>query len=263
MVFSIIAGIFIFAIVCGVGFGAASADSSSDSARVNSFGFGSVASDRASSPQSVQGSDEPQPVFCEQSVLASTAPRSIDAGLKMIDEREEQRRINAEIENAAAIERVEAEKAKQGIVQTVQQAVVEQAEERIDEYDLPAVDWTVGRDSFLAEWTGRIDAYLDGSPLAGYGRVFAEAAWDNGVDPRWSPAISNTESSKGAVCFMPCNAWGWGDSGWSDWETAIRSHVAGLAAGYGYCITPAAAEKYCPPNHAFWYATTISQMATI
>ena len=263
MVFSAIAGIFIFAIVCGVGFGVASADSSSDLTRGSAFGFGQAANGAAAPAQASRASEEPQQVYYEQSVLASTTYRSVDAGFKMIDAREEEQRAHAAAENAAAIERVEAEKAKQGIVQTVQLAVVEQAEEHIDEYDLPSVDWTIGRDDFLAEWTARIDAYLEGSPLAGYGNVFAEAAWDNGVDPRWSPAISNTESSKGAVCFMPYNAWGWGDSGWSDWETAIRSHVAGLAAGYGYCITPAAAEKYCPPNHAFWYATTISQMATI
>ena len=99
---------------------------------------------------------------------------------------------------------------------------------------LPDVDWSVGEDEFVSTWTARIDAYLAGSPLAGQGRTFAEAAWNNGVDPRWSPAISNTESSKGAHCFAPYNAWGWGDSSWSSWEEAINAHVAGLAANYGY-----------------------------
>ena len=61
-------------------------------------------------------------------------------------------------------------------------------------------DWASERDVFVAQWAGRIDAYLAGSPMAGTGKVFAEAAWDYGVDPRWSPAISNTESSKGLYC---------------------------------------------------------------
>lgn len=131
------------------------------------------------------------------------------------------------------------------------------------EYDLPAVDWTVGRNAFVAEWTQRIDAYLAKSPLEGYGYAFAEAAWDNGVDPRWSPAISNTESSKGEVCFLPCNAWGWGESAWDDWDSAIRAHVKGLAEVYGYSITYEAACIYCPPNSDFWYSATIGEMASI
>ena len=39
MVFNTIAGLFILAIVCGVGFGVASADSSNDLMRASSFGF--------------------------------------------------------------------------------------------------------------------------------------------------------------------------------------------------------------------------------
>ncbi len=119
------------------------------------------------------------------------------------------------------------------------------------------------RESFIAEWTERIDAYLAGSPLEGYGYAFAEAACDYGVDPRWSPAISNTESSKGACCFRPYNAWGWGQASWPDWDTAIRAHVKGLAEGYGYTISEAAAQKYCPPNAHDWYVATASEMAKI
>ena len=128
---------------------------------------------------------------------------------------------------------------------------------------LPDVDFSVGKEAFIAEWTQRIDAYLAGSPLAGQGVTFATAAWDNGVDPRWSPAISNTESSKGAHCFLPYNAWGWGDRSWSNWEDAINAHVAGLAQGYGYSITYANAAKYCPPNTDHWFNATLGQMQMI
>lgn len=124
-------------------------------------------------------------------------------------------------------------------------------------------DWTSDRDAFVAQWAGRIDAYLAGSPMAGTGTTFAEAAWDYGVDPRWSPAISNTESSKGLYCFSSHNAWGWGSASWDNWDDAIRSHVAGLARGYGYTISVDAAKKYCPPNWEHWYSATLAQMNMI
>ncbi len=119
------------------------------------------------------------------------------------------------------------------------------------------------RDTFVAEWGARIDAYLSGSPLAGYGSTFAAAAWDYGVDPRWSPAIAYVESSLGLYCFLPYNAWGWGSVSWSSWEEAIYSHVAGLARGYGYTITYEAAQRYCPSNADYWYSTVSTQMSYI
>ena len=130
--------------------------------------------------------------------------------------------------------------------------------------DPPAsdVDWSSDKAAFVAEWTGRIDAYLAGSPLSGQGATFAEAAWNYGVDPRWSPAISNTESSKGASCFYPYNAWGWGNISWGSWEEAIDAHVRGLANGYGYTISVAAAQKYAQ-SWEHWYDATLAQMNMI
>jgi len=125
-----------------------------------------------------------------------------------------------------------------------------------------AVTWSA-RDEFVKKWSGRIDAYLAGSPMAGHGKTFAEAAYDNGVDPRFSPAIANVESSKGLYCFKPHNAWGWGSSGWGDWDSAIRDHVAGLASGYGYTVSVSVAKKYCPPNWQFWYSAVLSNMNSI
>lgn len=127
-----------------------------------------------------------------------------------------------------------------------------------------AVDWNMSRDEFIAEWTQRIDAYLSGSPLAGYGSVFATAAWDNGVDPRWSPAIACTESSMGAYCFRDYNAWGWMTSRqFGSWEESITAHVAFLAKNYGATLTPKAAQTYCPPTWQHWYNTVGGQMNLI
>ena len=124
-------------------------------------------------------------------------------------------------------------------------------------------DWSSDKETFVSQWAGRIDAYLAGSPLAGQGTTFASAAWDYGVDPRWSPAISNTESSKGLYCFQSHNAWGWGSYSWGSWEEAIDAHVRGLARGYGYTISVEAAKKYCPPNWEHWYNATLAQMNMI
>lgn len=124
-------------------------------------------------------------------------------------------------------------------------------------------DWSSDKTTFVAEWSTRIDAYLSGSPLAGQGSTFAEAAWDYGVDPRWSPAISYTESSKGLYCYYSYNAWGWGSISWSSWEEAINAHVKGLANGYGYTISTDSAMKYCPSNWEHWYSVTSAQMDLI
>ena len=188
--------------------------------------------------------------------LAKTASRDLSQGIAAIEAEEEAERIAAE-EAARAEEEARiaaAEQAKAAALQTSAASAMA---------SLHDVDWSVGKEVFVAEWTSRIDVYLAGSPLAGQGATFAEAAWNTGVDPRWSPAISNTESTKGSNCFKPYNAWGWGQSGWSSWEEAINAHVAGLASNYGYTISYANAKKYCPPNYDNWFNDTLAQMKTI
>ncbi|MBQ1450179.1 MAG: CMP-2-keto-3-deoxyoctulosonic acid synthetase [Eggerthellaceae bacterium] len=285
MVKTAIAGFFIFAIVGSVGLGVASADPDDELARAGAFGFDSTTNESTLTSRATNAAtttDSSSGVVREQSMLVSTSQRNVDSGLKMIDAKEkaEQERIAAD--NIAVFERVESKKAMQGVASTpaptadvvadVQPEAVEKQAEPVEtdvqeeplmEYNLPAIDWSVGREAFVAEWSARIDAYLAGSPLSGYGTTFAEAAWENGIDPRWSPAISNTESGKGSVCFLPHNAWGWGSSAWGDWDTAIRAHVAGLASGYGYSLTPEGAAMYCPPHAADWYNKTLAQMASI
>lgn len=125
------------------------------------------------------------------------------------------------------------------------------------------VDWDADAQQFIDTWAPRIDAYLAGSPMAGQGKAYAKAAWTYGIDPRFSPAISAVESSKGACCFKPHNAWGWGSVSWGSWEDAINGHVAGLARGYGYTVSPSAAKKYCPPTWQDWYNKVSYQMSLI
>lgn len=111
-----------------------------------------------------------------------------------------------------------------------------------------------------SDWATRINEYLKGSPLEGYGQNFADAAAKYGVDPRLSPAISTVESGKGSICFRDHNAWGWGQEDYTDWESAIDEHVAGLASGYDGTLTLEGAERYCPPNYQEWYSSVASEM---
>ena len=116
-----------------------------------------------------------------------------------------------------------------------------------------ATETSASRDQFVATWAERIDAFNEGYPLAGYGNVFAEAAYDNHVDPRLSPAIARAESESGRVCFRAYNAWGWGDEEWSNWTDAINAHVQGLAESYGYDITEESAARYADGDSDVWF----------
>lgn len=241
-----------------IGFGIASAGGSAQ--EVDAFGIDALSAPVSEADTATFAENATDPSAREATVLASTAKRDISKGIEAIEAEEEAARIAAEeaarTEEAARVAAAEAAKAEQ-------QAHVAQDSAASALASLPDVDFSVGKEAFISTWTERIDAYLAGSPLAGQGATFASAAWDYGVDPRWSPAISNTESSKGAVCFKPYNAWGWGQSGWGSWEEAINAHVAGLASVYGYSITYGAAMKYCPPNYDHWFNATLGQMMMI
>lgn len=235
----------------GIGFGIASAGSGA--ADTGTFGVGSATASTSTAVAATGQAEVSDISAREATVLTSTASRDITQGIDSINEKKEAERRAAE--EAARLE-------EEARIAAAEQAKAEQ-QASVGMASLTDVDWSVGKDAFISEWTARIDAYLAGSPLAGQGVTFATAAWNNGVDPRWSPAISNTESSKGLNCFLPYNAWGWGQSSWSSWEEAINAHVAGLASSYGYTISYGFAQKYCPPNYHNWFNNTLAQMQMI
>ena len=138
------------------------------------------------------------------------------------------------------------------------------AEEAASQSSASGVDWSSDKTAFVSKWASRIDSYLAGSATAGLGEAYAEAAWDYGVDPRWAPAISAVESTKGAYCFASHNAWGYGSSGFSSWESGIQTVVAALGSStYGGYHTRAAAKVYCPDNADEWYERVAAEMAKI
>lgn len=144
------------------------------------------------------------------------------------------------------------------------QAEAKQEESSSSNASVSNVNWSSGKVAFVNKWAPRINSYLSGSPMAGCGKAYAAAAWENGVDPRWAPAISCVESSKGAVCFASYNAWGYGGSGFSSWTDGINTVVGALGSSmYGGALTKAAAQTYCPPNWQHWYSTCASEMAKI
>ncbi len=128
--------------------------------------------------------------------------------------------------------------------------------------DSGSSDSTDSGNSTLDAWASRIDSYLAGTTLAGYGRTFAEAALTYGVDPRWSPAIAGIESTWGAYCFASYNAWGWMSHSFSSWTEAIWAHVEYLGYMYGGQLTMEAANIYCDPGDE-WYYAVLDQMNSI
>lgn len=203
-----------------------------------------------------------QQAAAEQALADAQAARE-EAQRRAQEEAERQAAEEAQRQTEEAAQQQAASAEESDAANGQESASQPEESEPVDAPSSDGADWSSDKDAFVAQWAGRIDAYLAGSPLAGQGATFASAAWDYGVDPRWSPAISNTESSKGLYCFLPHNAWGWGSSSWGSWEEAIYAHVAGLARGYGYTISVEAAKKYCPPNWQHWYNATLAQMNMI
>ena len=119
------------------------------------------------------------------------------------------------------------------------------------------------RREFIRIWGERIDAFNEGWPLAGCGEVFAEAAFDHGIDPRFAPAIARLESGSGTDCFLPYNAWGWHGASWTNWSDVIRDYTKLLAEGYGYTLSYAGATAYNGGNSDYWYNQVAANMAQI
>lgn len=217
---------------------------------------------------------------------AMLSAESFDDLVKYADYIERASRTNATELNALKDLIAELEKTRDALVQEQQEAAAQEevarealaalqdqraAKQRSEKAD-DGADWYMSQEEFIAEWAPRINAYFESTPMAGTGESFARASWLYCIDPRWSPAISNIESSKGAHCIRPHNAWGWGAadsdpynlaSEWKTWDEAIDAHVKGLARGYGYTISLDKAKTYCPPNYEHWYEVTAAEMAKI
>ena len=147
--------------------------------------------------------------------------------------------------------------------QEAQEAAQARATSEADAALAAEINWNMSKDEFVNHWGDRIDSYLSGSPLEGYGKNFAEAAYTYGVDPRWSPAISYIESGKAVACFLPHNAWGYLGHSWDSWEEAIDAHVKYLSSSlYGGYLSSSGAATYCPPGPS-WHDKCYNEMKKI
>ena len=218
------------------------------------FGLGRTKVATTTSVAVLADDAEPSDLESASSALTAAASRDITSNIDSINAYLEEERRKAE--EALRIEEAETLKA-------VEQKMDEQRATAGIPAGLDNIDWSVGKKAFIEEWTKRIDEYMAGYPLAGYGEVFATAAWNNRIDPRLSPAISRTESTSGQVCFKPYNAWGWGTTTWYSWEQAINDHVSGMAEAYGYTLSWNFAMQYCPPTYQHWYRSTYAEMLEI
>lgn len=201
---------------------------------------------------------------------ADAAASSAAAALESAKQAREQAQKQAEEaqkaeEEAAAKAAAEAEaNAKTKAEKKAAQAEAKKESTSSSNASVSHVSWSSGKTAFVNKWAPRINSYLSGSPTAGTGEIYAAAAWNNGVDPRWAPAISCIESSKGAACFASHNAWGYGGSGFGSWSDGINTVVAALGSSmYGGALTKRAAQIYCPPTWQDWYSKVASEMAKI
>ncbi len=247
----------VLAACLGIGIATAHSGVSLD---VQTFGISSTSAAESASAAGDSLSDVAGDTSATETTrLASASTRSIAKSTAAIDSERE-----AALRAAEEAQRAEDEAYRQAAEQHRASQLASDSGASSEVTGLSEVDWSLSEAEFVSEWTARIDAYLAGSSLAGYGSLFAEAAWEYGIDPRFSPAISNTESTKGANCFRSHNAWGWmGDTVWGSWEESIPAHAQGLAKGYGYTISLANANKYCPPTYEDWYEKTLAQMKLI
>ena len=194
---------------------------------------------------------------------AQSALESAQAARKAAQERAAA--VQAEEARAAAEAAAAAKKAASSKAEKEQaKKEAEQASKDSQNASISNVNWSASKQAFVNKWAPRINSYLSGSPTAGTGKAYAAAAWDYGVDPRWAPAISFVESSKGANCFASYNAWGYGGRSFSSWSDGIYTVVAALGSDlYGGALTQAAAKIYCPPSWQHWYSSCAREMGKI
>lgn len=116
----------------------------------------------------------------------------------------------AEQENAAELAKLEADKAAaaeklsgEGVSGSNSSSQATNTNTTIDTTVNNANTGNSDYDSFINEWTSRIDNYLAGSPMAGQGYNFAVAAWNTGVDPVGPPPSPASRAPRALVAPIP------------------------------------------------------------
>ena len=180
----------------------------------------------------------------------------------------------AEQENAAELAKLEADKAAaaeklsgEGVSGSNSSSQATNTNTTIDTTVNSSNTGNSDYDSFINEWTGRIDNYLAGSPMAGQGYNFAVAAWNTGVDPV-GPRHRLHREHQGCLLRQFLQRLGL-ECTWRRlaqlWQLE-RGHLRSR------CLSgrqlrlhpyPGSGQKYCPPTWQDWYNKVAAQMNRI
>jgi glucan-binding YG repeat protein len=118
------------------------------------------------------------------------------------------------------------------------------------------------RERWIRKYAYAIDCFNAGWPIEGYGRVFAESAWDAGISPTVAAAIARVESGSFRTLFHS-NGFGWSAYLGSDWETVIRNYSFAFSNGYGYDITYSGALRYAANGQEGYWLSLVNQQQAI
>lgn len=102
-----------------------------------------------------------------------------------------------------------------------------------------------------ADLVARIDRFLGNSPMRGLGEVMMQNAERTGVWVMLCPTQAYAESSLGAVCCYPFQAWGMYGVHPSSWEDAIARYFDNIVKHWGQAQGVFELRGYCVPDHPY------------
>jgi len=100
-----------------------------------------------------------------------------------------------------------------------------------------------------AEKVAKIEYYLRGSPLSGYGDWMVTEGERTGINPFLCPAVAEAESSLGRALCGSCNAWGMLGCSFSSWQNGITRWFDNCILHWGQAQSSYEMAGYCVPDH--------------
>jgi len=111
------------------------------------------------------------------------------------------------------------------------------------------------------EKVAKIEYYLRGSPLAGYGDWMVTEGERTDVNPFLCPAVAEAESSLGRALCGSCNAWGMLGCSFSSWQNGITRWFDNINVHWGRGVTSSYQLRgYCVPDSPWDY--NVNRVAT-
>lgn len=200
--------------------------------------------------------------------------KSAEDALAQAQQLRSEAQAKAEQENAAELAKLEADKAAaaeklsgEGVSGSNSSSQATNTNTTIDTTVNNSNIGSSDYDSFINEWTSRIDNYLAGSPMAGQGYNFAVAAWNTGVDPV-GPRHRLYREHQGCLLRQFLQRLGL-ERRWrrlAQLRQLERGHLSPRCLSWSQLrlhAYPGSRQKYCPPTWQDWYNKVASQMNRI